>query len=992
MSAETAVPFGAVLKEYRLAAGLTQEALAERACVSARNIQNLERGENRPLKDTARRLAEALGLGDRDRSLLLTAVTPVPRRRTARAMPTADHAARQPPSSPESPLPTGMLAILVADVRGYTAFTHAHGDAAGAALATRFAALAGEAVAAEGGRLVEVRGDEVLAVFTSARAALRAATGLLDRCAVEATAELPLRAGLGLDVGEPVAVPGGYRGEVINTAARLCAVAGPGEVLASEATVGLARRIEGLAYQARGELVLKGLSRPVRAWLVRPGAGGPEPVEAVAASMPAALRHNLPAALSSFIGREREQARVRALLASNRLVTLTGTGGVGKTRLALAVAEGLVNAYPDGVWLVELASLAEPAQVPGAVATALGLREQAGRPMRELLIDYLSTRRLLLLLDNCEHLVAACAALATALLRSCPGLWVMATSREGLGVAGERRYRVSSLSVPDARHLPVPELAGSYEAVRLFVARAQERRDDFVLSARNARAVGEICARLDGVPLAIELAAARVASLPVEAIAQRLDDRFKLLSAGVHGVLARHQTLRATLDWSYDLLSTAEQVLLARLAVFSGGWTLQASEAVCADDALTTPTILDLLDALVNRSLVQVDEEEDDTRYRLLETVRQYCWERLAMSAEHTAVRARHLDWCLELAQTAAGAFRGAAQGTWFRRLETEHDNLRAALDWSMRQGGEAINGLQLAAALWWFWYIRGHSEGRQWLEEALARSTTISVTPDLRAALLQGAGIMAGRHGDYERARVLHEERLAVRRTLGSMQGIASTLVDLGGIAWFQGQYDQARAYFEESLALHRALENKWGIGAVLTNLGVLVRNQGDSERARALQEESLALARAVGDKSNIAIVLGNLGVVVQEQGDYDLARDYFAESLLLAREVGDRPRMATALVGLGDVARLQGNYGQAVTRYAESSSLSRELGDKRCLVDATAGLARLSAVQGRAWHAVRLFSASDALRRAIGAPLPLREKPRFDQELAELRTVLGE
>ncbi|HXT38012.1 MAG TPA: tetratricopeptide repeat protein, partial [Chloroflexota bacterium] len=699
VTTEAAVTFGDRLKEYRLAAGLTQEALAERAGVSARNIQNLERGENKPLKDTARRLAEALGLDERDRTLLLTTVLPTPRHRS-------DHAAFPPPAAPSPADP-------------------------------------------------------------------------------------------------------------------------------------------------------------------------PAPV--------APARHNLPSMLSSFIGREHEQTRVIGLLANHRLVTLTGSGGVGKTRLALAVATDRLDAYPAGVWLVELASLADSSLVPGAVAAALAVREDPGRPILATLTNFLKGKRLLLVLDNCEHLLTACAELAIAVRRACPEVCILATSREGLGVTGERRYRVPSLSVPNPTHLPPPELAGSYEAVRLFVTRAQERRDDFVLSERNAQAIAEICARLDGVPLAIELAAARVASVSVETIAARLDDRFRLLTSGSRDLPSRQRTLRAALDWSWDLLDQAERVLLGRLAVFAGGWTLEASEAICAGDGLESWTVLDALDSLVNRSLVQVDEAEEGAgRYRLLETVRQYGWERLRAGGEDAKLRDRHLNWCLELARAAALEYRGPAQGTWFGRLETEQDNLRAALDWSLRQDGDTLAGLRLAAEVWWFWYIRGNGEGRQWLEAALVRSAMIDVPADLRATLLQGAGIMAGRHGDYERARILHEERLVVRRALEDKLGIASALVDLGGIAWFQGRYDRAREYFEESLDLHRALENTWGICGALTNLGVLVRNQGDPERARTLQEESLTLARELGDKSHIACVLGNLGVVVQELGNYTAAQDYFAESLL--------------------------------------------------------------------------------------------------------------
>jgi class 3 adenylate cyclase len=447
---------GERLRRCRLAAGLTQEELAEQAAVSARAVSDLERGViQTPRRDTLLAILRALPLDDQERGALLAL-----RRSSGTTEPiTSTTPAPAQPSAPDVPaVPSGMLTVLIADVRGYTAFTHQYGDEAAARLTARFAALCGEVVAGEGGQMVEVRGDEVLAVFTSARAALRAAAGLVVRCEAESTPALPLRAGVGLDVGEPVAVPGGYRGAVLNVAARLCSQAGPGEVLASDAAVALARRIEGLQYQERGELTLKGIDRPVRAWLVRSGVQ--EAIsQAISGPALAVPRHNVPAALSSFIGRERERQQVMALLVEQRLVTLVGGGGVGKTRLALAVAGELVGRYPEGVWLVELAPLAEPSLVPGAVAQALGVREEPARALAATLEDHLKDKRLLLMLDNCEHLVEACATLARALLRGCPRLHVLATSREGLGVAGERIYPVPSLSIPDARHLSSAALA-----------------------------------------------------------------------------------------------------------------------------------------------------------------------------------------------------------------------------------------------------------------------------------------------------------------------------------------------------------------------------------------------------------------------------------------------------------------------------------------------------------------------------------------------------
>ena len=629
MGAQSTSVFGHLLKEYRLAAGLTQEALAERAGVSARNIQHLERGENRPLKDTARRIAAALGLDAREEALLLTAVIPVPRRRGA-----------------DLPAPTS-----------------------------------------------------------------------------------------------PVA----------------------------------------------------------------------------------SLRHNLPVALSSFIGRDQEQAKVVALLATHRLVTLTGTGGVGKTRLALAVAEGLVDQYADGVSLVELAPLADPTLVPGAVAQVLGLREEPGRFLLATLTDHLKDQRRLLVLDNGEHLLAACADLASAVLRVCPAVRILVTSREALGVAGEQRYRVPLLSVPDPRHLPPPELAGSYEAVRLFVERAVERREDFTLTPTNAQAVAAVCARLDGVALAIELAAARVGSLSVEAIAARLDERFRLLTDGARDLPVRQRTLRAALDWSWDLLDPEEQALSARLSVFAGGWTLQAAEVVCAGEWPAAWAVLDGLDALVSKSLVQVDESgEGECRYRLLETVRQYAAERLDQQGGFNDISERHLRWCEALAEEAEPQLRGARQGAWLARLEREHDNLRAALNWAIEGHSAAGAGLRLAARLVRFWMIRGYKfEGRQWLARALAQAE--NAEPAERARALSGAGTLAASQGDYGQARPLFEASLALHQALGDVAESARVLTNLGNVAAHLGDYPRARALLEEALALRRGLKDLQGIATTLDGLVLL-------------------------------------------------------------------------------------------------------------------------------------------------------------------------
>ena len=673
--------------------------------------------------------------------------------------------------------------------------------------------------------------------------------------------------------------------------------------------------------------------------------------------------HNLPASLSSFIGREQALARVYELLAAHRLVSLVGAGGVGKTRLAVAVAEGILGVYPDGVWLVELAPLADPTLVPGTVAQVLGLREEPGRPVLETLRENCACRCLLLVLDNCEHLLAACTALAGTLLRAAPALRILATSREALGIAGERHYRVPPLSVPDPEHLPSPELAGSYEAVRLFVARAQERRDTFALTAANARAVAEICARLDGIPLAIELAAARVASASVETIAARLDDRFRLLSTGSGDLPTRQRTLRATLDWSWDLLDARERTLLGRLSTFAGGWTLEAASVVGAGQEMDRWAVVDGLDRLVNRSLVLMDDTpEGAVRYRLLESVRQHAGERLASAGVEASARDGHLSHFLDLAEQAVKAFRGPDLGTWLDRLDTEHDNLRAALSWA-RARAHGDEGLRLAAALAPFWEFRGHiAEGRRWLEEMLA---AFPGTPHVRARALNAAGILVLRGGGHQAALTLYRESLTLRREFNDTLRMAVSLSNIGSAHVELGEYEQAEPAYTEALDYYRALGDQSGVATAFNNLAVATRELGQYERAEALATESLALRREQGDLRGVAEATNNLAQAAFVQGRYKRAAALFKEGLRLSREVGDMIRLLEALEGLAWAAVALGQPRWAARQGGAAEAGRERLGLLQGIPDR--GF-RDRAIQGmRAALGEEMFAAAWAEGRAM-------------------------
>jgi predicted ATPase/class 3 adenylate cyclase len=667
-------------------------------------------------------------------------------------------------------LPTGTVTFLFTDVEGSTRLWEQDPAAMRAATA-RHDSLVAEIVSGKSGVVVRPRGegDSRFAVFARASDAVAAAAVLQQVLTAEVwPTPQPLRVRMALHTGEADLRGGDYYGAAVNRCARLRAIARGGQALVSQATHELARGAPpaGIGFADLGEHRLRDLAAAERVFQLT-ASGLPDdfpPLKSLDA-----LPNNLPLQLTSFVGREREQAEVRRLLTTARLVTLTGTGGCGKTRLALQVGAELADAFADGVWFVDLAPLADPALVPQTVAAVLGVHEVAGRPLLQTVADHLRGRELLLILDNCEHLLDACAQLADALLRACPRLRILATSRELLGVAGESAWRVPSLTLPDARQPPAAASLTQYEAVRLFIERAVAALPTFAVTNQNAPAVAQLCWRLDGIPLAIELAAARVRMLTVEQIAARLDDRFRLLTGGSRTALRRQQTLQAAIDWSYQLLSEEERLLLQRLAVFAGGWTLEAAEAVGVGASIEGADVLDLLGALVDKSLVVAEGQGAHERYRLLETIRQYAGEKLLEAGEVGPIRDQHRDWYVGLAARAEPELTGPGEEEWLGRLEVEHDNLRAALAWSLE--GDPGVGLRLAASLGGFWARHGHLvEGRRWLEAFLTRAPAPDDPEEqrVRARALRRAGILASDQQDRAAARTFLAESLILFRALG--------------------------------------------------------------------------------------------------------------------------------------------------------------------------------------------------------------------------------
>jgi non-specific serine/threonine protein kinase len=630
---------------------------------------------------------------------------------------------------------------------------------------------------------------------------------------------------------------------------------------------------------------------------------------------------NLPLETTSFIGRERETAAVERLLATTRLLTLTGAGGCGKTRLALHVAASVRGAYPDGVWFVELAALADAALVAQSAAATLGVRERTGAAPIDALASALRAKSLLIVLDNCEHLVGAAAHLADALLRRCPNVRILATSREALGCAGEVAWRVPSLPVPPAAVGDAARPPAEYEAVQLFADRARAVRPAFRVSDENMQAVAEICRHLDGIPLAIELAAARVGVLSPAQIAARLDDRFRLLTAGRRTATPRQQTLRATVDWSHQLLAEPERVVLRRLSVFAGGWTVEAAEVVAAGDGLQTHAILELLAQLVEKSLVLAEEEGGAVRYGLLETIRQYAHEKLVEAGEVERLRGRHLVYFLALAEEAEPAMRGPEAPDFMDRLEREHDNLRAALEWALSDPTSDA-ALRLSGALAWFWWARSHhTEGRRWLTRAL------SARPDPSAArmkALHGAAWLAHHQRDGATARELLEESLAIARGLSDRWTVAWTLHCLGRVTYFENDPATTRRLADESLAVAEEAGDRWLIAWALHLRGIAAYIAADYVAARGYYERSLAIRRELGFLEGIMVLLGLLGMTAFREADFARARTLFRESLAVERGMGGPWNFAMIFAYFASLASSQGDATRAVRLAGAATALS--------------------------------------------------------------------
>jgi predicted ATPase/class 3 adenylate cyclase len=924
-------------------------------------------------------------------------------------------------------LPTGTVTFLFTDIEGSTRLLQELGDEWADVLQDQ-RRLMRAAIAENGGIELGTEGDSFFVVFASAADATQAVVSAqLALAAHSWLGEKTVRVRMGLHTGDARLIAGDYVGLDVHRAARVAASGHGGQVVISGSVHALVEKTlpAGVTIRDLGEHRLKDLPRPEHLYQLD--------IEGLPTEFPAlktldVRKNNLPLQLTTFLGRSAELAELKTLLASGRMLTLVGTGGIGKTRLAIELATEVLEEFAH-VWLAELASVSDPGLVTQTLMTAIDVREQAGRSPTDALIDYFGSKSALVVLDNCEHLVEPCALLAESLLQACPKVKVIATSREELGVAGETRWRVPSLPVPDPERLPALEQVAESAAVALFVDRARTASPSFQLTKDNAPLVVQICQRLDGIPLAIELAARRLSLLSLPQMITRLNDRFRLLTGGRRTALPRQQTLRAAIDWSHELLAEPERTLLRRVSVFAGGFSVELAEEICAWAPLDPADVLDLLSTLVSKSLVAAEEAETGSRYRLLETIREYAAERARAVGEDGELQNRHRARFHALAEEADGELHGPAQLQWFDLIDIEIANFRAAFDGCLANE-DAQAALRIATGLGLYWRARGHfTEGRGWLERALAPKEAVPAT--LRAKALAWASYLAIYQGAYTQAQIRGEESLNLYNAAKDGWGVGFALQTLGAVALNQDDYPSATRLEEESIRYLREAGDTDGLGLSYLFLGVVALRRGEYAVAMGLLEQALLNFREVGDMRRVSIALRIMGEVELCQGHYTPATSLLDESLGLVREAKDSVDLGLTVYLLGQAARAAEDYPRAKVLFEESLALAREFNDTlsvglalcelatvarqvgdmdaaiALLEDSLAtfdprekfgtvaclhGLAMVAGQQGAAERAAILFGATHRLREELGAPIAPFERDEYDQEVGRVQSQLGE
>ena len=943
-------------------------------------------------------------------------------------------------------LPSGTVTFLFTDIEGSTKLSQEFPDEM-PALLVRHNEILNQAIEAHNGYVFQIVGDSFSASFHSASDALNAAMDAQRALQSEAWNPAPIKVRMGIHTGTAqLTEDNQYSGyATLASTQRVMSAGHGGQVL----LLNITRELVGDGLPTDTELIdlgekrLKDLLKPERLYQLNiSGLTTTFPPLKTLDSFP----NNLPVHLTSFIGRENEIGEVKQALTSSpsptgrgegvrehRLVTLTGSGGTGKTRLSLQVAAELIEDFDHGIWFVELAPLADPELIPQSILAVLGVKDQSGKDPLELLKTYLQKKNALIVLDNCEHLISASARVVNELLRAAPNIKVLASSREALGVRGELSYPVPSLTLPNIKHLPTIEQLSQYEAVRLFIDRALLVNPHFEVDKDNAPFIAQICYRLDGIPLAIELAAARVKVLSVEQISKRLDDRFRLLTGGARTALPRQQTLRALIDWSYDILDENEQLLLRRLSVFAGGWTLEAAEEVCSGDGIDSYDVLDLLTQLVNKSLVVVIESSlnGESRYRMLETIRQYAREKLAETDGGESIRDEHLAYFLKLAEQAGPELFRSNQGVWLKRLDAELDNFRTALERALNKDIEA--GLRIVSTPWRFWYRKYVGEAAAWLDQLI--TDTGSITSEIKAKALRVRSDFGLYTSNIDTAIAWAQESLSMYRKLDDQTGIANALSSLGWLTSWAGEYiNEGQAYLEESLALFRELQDPLGIASVVYRIGFLESGTEDNyAQAMIKYKESVNLLREIGDLDGIARVLSVSAMTAIWQEDYVLARALLQESQSLQEQLGDSDTsnhlvftgrihfwlgeyaeaqayfeknlsesqqwgaiapISWALIDLGYVFLRQNKFSEAQSYFKESLKIVKEKGLTQggMIAYALEGVASLVVCQKDFERAIRLFAWADAYRESVKNLRPPAEQRDVEKDLATIHAQMDD
>jgi predicted ATPase/class 3 adenylate cyclase len=904
-------------------------------------------------------------------------------------------------------LPSGTVTFLFTDIEGSTRLAQQFPDELHALL-SRHNEILDQAIRAHHGFVFQTAGDSYCVAFHNTKDAVQAALEAQKGLHSESWSPAPVKVRMGIHTGRAEFQGSGeYQGYLtLSHVQRLMSAAHGGQVLVSQGTRDLFHDElpEGVSLRDMGERRLKDMIHSERIYQLV--------IESLPADFPPiktldVFQHNLPAQMTSFIGREREIKEVIQALHTYRLVTLTGSGGVGKSRLSLQVGMQSLAEFPDGVWLVELAAVTDPTLILPTILSVFNLREDTHRSAHDVLTDHLREKNLLLLLDNCEHLIDACAQVSASLLQSCSDLHILASSREALAISGEFTYRVPSLHTPDMGNLLSLAQLAKMDSIRLFLERAVAAKPDFTLSESNAASLVQICSRLDGIPLAIELAASRVKVLSPEQIAARLDDRFRLLTGGSRAALPRQQTLRATIDWSYSLLSDPEKMLLRRLAVFAGGWTLEAAESVCgieqspayyfaAKKGITVNRfdVLDLLTRLVDKSLIFMEESAAGIRYHRLETIRQYSRERFFETDEVEAVMDRHLAYYVKFAELVDEKLKGRDEVEWQSRMAAEQDNLRAALDWGFNQNPDSA--LRIAGAANLFWTASGYSaEGFRWTQRALEMVDKSPLSPGTsseqrliaRAKALRGLTRLYLSLGDNAKAKQAAEESVALYRQSQDRRGLAFALVVLAYPLEFLGLRDQAEAALHESYSISQSEGDVYCICRSLNRLArVVVQLYEDPALSQQYVEEALRLASEAGLRSQEAQASEILGVIAIHKNEHEAARAYLKESMRLYEEIGSPFNVILEKSNLAHLERKLGNHTEALAYYRETIPAFRDIGQTGAVAHQLECFGFIALAQNQDEQALQLFAAANALRERSGTPMTPDEQVYFNEQLNTL------